>query len=342
MNRRFKNLSKIFIAALSILALVLTGCGKKDEGTAANTAGGYPSKPMNFVAPGGAGGGWDTTIRTVAKTLKDTKLVNVPMPVTNKPGGGGGVALAYLQELEGDDKTISVYSPPLLLIHLNGSSKLSYKDVTPIARLITDYGAFVVKKGSKYNNIGEIMDALKKDPKSVKFGGNSSAGSMDHIQFLMIAKAAGVKNIRDIDYISYQNNEGAAQLLGGHIDLLSTGLGDVSALLESGQLVGLAQTADERVGDGALADIPTCKESGIDAVFYNWRGLFGAPDMPEEALTYWEDTLAKMVETPEWDEAVKKNGWSKSFANSADFDAFLEKTNEEYKEILADIGMLKQ
>jgi putative tricarboxylic transport membrane protein len=342
MNKRFKNLSKMFIAALSIMALVLTGCGKKDEGSAANKEAAYPEKPMTFIAPGGAGGGWDTTIRTVAKVLKDTKLVDVPMPITNKPGGGGGVTLAYLQENKGDEKIVSVYSPPIILINLNGTSKYSYKDVTPIARLITDYAAFVVSKDSKYKSIAEVMEALKKDPKSVKFGGNSSAGSMDHIQFLMIAKAAGVKDIKKIDYISFQNNEGAAQLLGGHIDLLSTGLGDVSALLESGDLVGLAQTADERVGEGAIAEIPTCKESGIDAVFYNWRGLFGAPDMPEYALKYWEETLAKMVETPEWDEAVKKNGWSKSYANSADFAAFLDKTNEEYKEILDDIGMLKK
>ncbi|WP_319371291.1 tripartite tricarboxylate transporter substrate binding protein [uncultured Ilyobacter sp.] len=335
MKRRFKNLSKLFITALSISALVLTGCGKKDAGTT------YPSKPMTFIAPGGAGGGWDGTIRTVAKVLKDTKLVDVPMPVTNKPGGGGGVALAYLQELKGDAQTITVYSPPLILINLNGSSKLSYKDVTPIARLITDYGAFVVKKGSKYKTIADVMDALKKDPKSVKIGGGSSAGSMDHIQFLMIAKAAGVKNLKEIDYLSFQEGGANAQLLGGHIDLLTTGLGDVAALLESGQLVGLAQTADERVGEGVLAEIPTCKESGIDAAFYNWRGLFGAPDMPEEALKYWEDTLAKMVETPEWDEAVKRNGWTKSFANSADFSAFLDKTNEEYKEIMAEIGLLK-
>lgn len=343
MKKRIKKWSKLFIAALTVSALVLTGCGKKEAETASGDKGGaYPSKPMNFIAPGGAGGGWDATIRTVAKTLKDTKLVDVPMPVTNKPGGGGGVALAYLQELQGDDKAIAVYSPPLILINLNGSTKLGYKDVTPIARLITDYGAFVVKKGSKYKSIAEVMEALKKDPKSVKIGGGSSAGSMDHIQFLMIAKAAGVENLKDIDYLSFQEGGANAQLLGGHIDLLTTGLGDVSALLESGQLVGLAQTADGRVGEGALAEIPTCKESGIDAVFYNWRGLFGAPGMPEDAVKYWEDTLTKMVETPEWDEAVKRNGWTKSFANSAEFSEFLDKTNEEYKDILADIGMLKQ
>ena len=132
------------------------------------------------------------------------------------------------------------------------------------------------------------MDALKKDPKSVKIGGNSSAGSMDHIQFLIMAKAAGVTNLKEIDYISFQDGGAAAQLLGGHIDLLTTGISDVAQLAESGKLRVLAQTADKRIGTGVVAQIPTCKEQGIDATFTNWRGLFGAPDMPDYAVKYWQ------------------------------------------------------
>ncbi|MFT9486128.1 tripartite tricarboxylate transporter substrate binding protein [Tepidibacillus infernus] len=338
--RRF---SFILIVILALL-VVFTGCSNtttttKDAGQKEEVK--YPTKAMEFIAPAGAGGGWDLTIRTVAKTLEDTKLTSVAMPVTNKPGGGGGVALAYLQEKKGSDNIISVYSPPLLLINLNGSTEFSYKDTTPIAKLITDYGAFAVSKDSPYNSLNDVMEALKKDPKSVKIGGNSSAGSMDHIQFLIIAKAAGVENIKDIDYISFQDNSGAAQVMGGHLDLLTTGLGEVRALAEAGELKVLATTADRRVGTGVIAEIPTAKEQGIDATFENWRGLFGPPGMPEYAVKYWQDILAKMVETPEWKKAAENNGWDLAFANSEDFIKFLDKTNEDYKVILQEIGMLK-
>lgn len=324
----------IVCAVLLALAAVVAGCGKSGESV-------YPKGAMEFIAPSGAGGGWDLTIRTVAKVLQDTKLVSVPMPVTNKSGGGGGVNLAYLQTKKNADNIISVYSPPILLINLNGSTQLGYKDTKPLARLITDYGVFVVSKNSKYQTINDVMEALKKDPKSVKIGGASSAGSMDHIQFLIMAKAAGVENIREIDYISFQDGAASAQILGGHIDLLSTGLADVQQLVESGDLRALAQTADKRVGEGVLAEIPTCKEQGIDATFENWRGLFGTPEMPDYAVAYWSDVLAKMVETPEWAEASRKNGWDQAYMNSEDFVAFLEETNESYAEILREIGMLK-
>lgn len=336
MNRKIcKGVPIILVFALTI-SLIFTGCS-----SGKSKAPNYPTKAMEFIAPAGAGGGWDLTIRTVAKVLSDTKLVSVPMPVTNRPGGGGGVNLAYMQEKKGSDNIISVYSPPLLLINLNGSSKFGYKDTTPLARLISDYGAFVVAKNSKYKTITEVMDALKKDPKSVTIGGNSAAGSMDHIQFLMMAKAAGVQNLKEISYVSFQDNSGAAQVLGGHVDVLSTGLGEVRALLQSGDLRALASTADRRVGTGVLAEIPTCKEQGINATFENWRGLFGAPGMPEYAVKYWEDVLAKMVKTPEWAKACETNGWDQVYMNSTEFKKFLDETNEKYKEIMKEIGMLK-
>lgn len=330
------------LAVSLVGATLLTGCGSSDSNTAkAGASKDYPKKAMEFIAPGGAGGGWDLTIRTTAKVLKDTKLVSVPMPITNKPGGGGGVNLSYMQTKKGSDSLVSVYSPPILLINLNGSTDFSYKDTTPIARLITDYGAFVVPKDSKYNSIVEVMNDLKSNPKSVKIGGNSSAGSMDHIQFLMVAKAAGVEDIKDIDYVSFQDGTATAQLLGGHVDLLSTGLGDVEQLLKGGEVKVLAQTSKKRVGEGVIAEIPTVKEQGIDVVFENWRGLFGAPDMPEYAVKYWRDTLAKMVETEDWDKYCKKNGWDKAYLDQDDFVNFLGDVNEQYKSILEEIGMSK-
>lgn len=195
-------------------------------------------------------------------------------------------------------------------------------------------------KDSKYETIKDVMDALKADPKSVKIGGNSAAGSMDHIQFLIMAKAAGVENLKEIDYISFQDGTATAQILGGHVDLLTTGLADIMALVESGDLKALAHTGSERVGEGLLAEIPTCKEQGIDAVFENWRGLFGAPDMPAEAVAFWQETLSKMVETEEWKTESAKHGWAQSYLGQEDFKEFLIYTNEEYKIILDEIGLL--
>ncbi|MFU0831841.1 MAG: Tricarboxylic transport membrane protein [Oscillospiraceae bacterium] len=354
-----RSLKKRLLASTfaGLLAISVTACSST-AGTASNATASesaatnsgnsesqtveYPKKAMQFIAPAGAGGGWDLTIRTVAKCLQDTQLVDVPMPVTNMSGGGGGIALSYLEQHKDADNIIAVYSPPLCLINLNGSTELNYKDnTTPIARLITDYGCFSVAKDSKYNTITEVMDALKEDPKSVKIGGTSGAGSMDHIQFLKVAKAAGVKDIDKIDYVSFQDGQATAELMGKHIDLLTSGISDTIGLVESGSVKVLAITAEDRVGSGLIAEMPTCKEQGIDVTFYNWRGLFGPKNMPDYARQYWETTLEKMCQTQEWKDACDKYGWDLSYANSDDFEEFLDEENQEYMELLQDIGMLK-
>ena len=308
---------------------------------AASAADSYPSKPFEFIAPAGAGGGWDTTIRLVAKTLGELQLITQPMPVTNKPGGGGAVSLAYIQRKAKDPYVITVFSPPLLLINLTGQTPLGYKNLTPIARLIDDYGAFAVPKNSPYNTINDVGEAIKKDPKSVKVGGTSSAGSREHVQFLQAMRAAGITNLKEIPFISLQEG-GLANLMGGHIDLFSTGMAETVGALESGDIKVLAITAPERVKTGPLSAVPTLKESGIDTVFINWRGLFGAQQMGNEARDIMADALKKMSESKEWLDLCARNGWDPVYMGPDEFTAFLEKTNEEYKSILAEIGFLKQ
>jgi putative tricarboxylic transport membrane protein len=337
-----RNANKFLVAAitsLAVISLVLAGCSSQKPATQGKVD--YPTKPFEFIAPAGPGGGWDTTIRMVAKVLGDQKIVTQSMPVINKPGGGGGVALSYLNEKKGNPYEVAVYSPPLLLINLTGQTKLSYQNTTPIAMLINDFGAFAVPKNSKFNSINEVMDALKKDPKSVKVGGTSSPGSMDHIQFLIAAKAAGVTNLKDIPYVAFQGGEGTAALMGGHIDILTTGMAETVGGLQSGDIKVLALTSPEHIKDGPLAQVPTLKEKGINTVFINWRGLFGPPEMPDYAVKYLGDSLKKMSETGDWDAICKKNGWIKSYMPADEFKNFLAKTNDEYKAVLQELGLLK-
>jgi putative tricarboxylic transport membrane protein len=308
---------------------------------AAFAAAAYPSKNFECIAPAGPGGGWDTTMRMVTKVLTEQKFVTTAMPVSNRPGGGGGVALEYIQRKKADPYLLTVFSPPLILINLTGQTRLSYKNLTPISMLINDYGAFGVPKNSRFSNIGEVFEAIKKDPKSVKIGGTSSLGSMDHIQFLVAAKAAGITNLKELPYIAFQGGEGLASLLGAHIDLLSTGMAELVGPKESGDIKILALTAPTRVPSGPLSDVPTLKESGIDAEYINWRGIFGAPGMPETERAFMEDALKKMAETPEWKAICERNGWTPVYKGAGDFTAFLDQSNEEARSLLNEIGMLR-
>ena len=339
MNRTCR---KRLIFLISVLALsLLPGCGPHPAGSA-EAVSPYPRQSVELIAPAGVRSGSDLTLRSVAQCLRDTGLVEVPLPVTNRPGNGGGIALDYLHEHAGADDVLSVFSPPICLIHLNGSTPLSYlENTTPIAKLITDYGCFAVASGSPYQDLTQVMDALREDPGSVHVGGTSSVGSMDHVQFLKVAQAAGVESLDQIQYTGFEDGRVLAQLLGGHVDIVSAGIGDVVGLVESGDVRVLGITAEQRIGTGIAAEMPTCVEQGIDATFFNWRGIFGPKDMPEEALEFWENTLAELVQTPEWADTCEKYGWDMDYLGRQEFEEFLADVDEEYAALLEQVGLLE-
>ncbi len=302
----------------------------------------YPSKNFDCTAPAGPGSGFDTTMRLVTKTLTEEGIIKTAMPVTNRPGGGGGIALDYMQRRKGDPYSLVVFSPPLILINLTGQTPLGYTDITPISMLINDFGAFGVPKDSPYNNIKEVFEAIKKDPKSVKIGGTSSMGSMDHVQFMVAAKAAGVEDLKAIQYIAFQGGEGIAALMGGHVDLLTTGMAELVGPKESGDIKVLAVTSPKRIATGPLSDVPTLLDEGINSQYINWRGIFGAPGMPEAEKKFMVDALKKMTETDAWKAICDRNGWTQAYMNDVDFTKFLENVNEENKVVLAELGILNQ
>ena len=326
------------ILVLLLLGTVLAGCVKEEKPVKEQ----YPREAVELISPAGPGSGYDITIRSIAECLQSTGVVSVPLPITDKPGRGGGLSLEYLREAEGRDDVLSIFSPPLCLINLNGSTDLNYKDnTTPIARLVIDYGCFAVRADSPYQNLNQLMDALKKDPSAVRVGGTSSEGSMDHIQFLKIARAAGVGRLREISYEGFENGGAVAQLMGSRVDVLSVGISDAVGLVESKDIRVLAVTSRERLDGDVISQMPTCREQGIDADFSTWRGLFGPKDMPQYAVEYWEAVLAEMVESEEWKEICEKYGWTMEYESHEDFALYLDKVNAEYEVLLDEIGLLK-
>lgn len=323
----------VLLLVMGLTVYLLAGCGKND------TKAKYPEEAIEFIAPANPGGGWDTTARAVAKILEEQKLVSKAVPVVNKPGGSGAVGLAYLVGKKGSGYTIMVTSPPIIINGLSGKSQYTYKDTTPIARLITDYNVFVVKADSPYKTLGELLDTLKQKPSSIKIGGGSAPGGMDHIAFANVAKAAGV-DIKQLSYVSFQGGgEAITSLLGGHLDVISTGVGETIAQLEAGTVRILGVTSENRLG-GPMAHVPTVKEQGIDVTYQIWRGILGTPDMPPEAVKYLQNALAQMVKTQAWKDTLAKYQWNDAFDHE-NFGKFLDQENEVYKGILQELGLSK-
>jgi len=277
----------------------------------------YPSRPLEIVAPAGAGGGWDTLARTIDRSLAVEKLYPQPISVVNKVGGGGAVGLAYIFQKKGDDYELIVYSPPLIINTINKTFTQNYNELVPLAKLITDYQIFSVKADSPYKTFNDLMAALKKNPSALKFAGASSPGSMDHLAMCKVAHAAAI-NPKDLVYVAFNNaGEAITALLGGNVAFVSTGIGEMVPQLTAGTVRALTVTSATRRG-GPLKDVPTTREIGINTTYEVWRGIFGAPGMSKDAQTWWAKTLKTMVGTKTWKESLEKLQWVDAYADAKD------------------------
>lgn len=307
----------------------------------AATAGAWePKSTIEIVAPAGPGGGWDMVARMVMNTLTKEKLVNQPIIVSNKPGGGGAVGWRYLNKFKGKGEYLACNSSLLILNNLLGRSELSYKDFTPLANLETEWEVVVVASSSPYKTGKEFFEALKQNPGSLPIGVGPTLGNDDHLQFLMLARKFGIKP-KDINFVVYPGagGEQIPALLGGHVKALTIGMGEVVEQVKAGNIRILGVSSDKRVE--IFPDVPTWKEQGIDLVFAHWRGIMGPGGMSQGQTAYWDKVLGKMAETAFWKDNLAKLEQYPFYMDSKDYTQYLKEQNDEIGKLLKEIGMIK-
>ena len=338
------SMKKKFLGMLSIAALGLTLAACSDSESSGQSTSDYPKNNITIVAPSGAGGGWDLTARSIGKIMNETKLIEKPITVENKPGGGGAVFMAtYATKETKNDYMLMVKSPPILINNLKaeGNSPYGYQDTTPLAQLTKDFGAIVVRKDSPYNTLPDLLDAVKADPTNITMAGGSAPGSMDHLITILPAYKYGI-DPKAVKYVSYDGGgEAMAALLGNNADAIGTDISTVTAYVKSGDVRVLAVTAPDKLNIEGLEDVPTLYDSGIDTEFVIWRGIFGPKEMSDGAKEYWIEKLTALNEKDEWKEELKRNGWEQDFRVGDDFTKFLEEQETTITDILTALGMQK-
>ena len=234
----------------------------------------YPAKTVEFIAPASPGGGWDLTCRASAKVLQETKMVSVPITVFNKPGGLGAVVFNdIVRNRRTDDYVLIAFSSVLTSQLALKNIKGTYKDITPIASLVVDYGVLAVKKDSPYKDLKSFLSAMKKNPAAMSWAGSSAPGGLDHFKLCLIAQAYGIQP-KDVRFVTFQGGaEALAALLGGHVAGFVGDAAEIAAHSEAGTVQPLVILSPQRL-PGIYKDTPTAKELGLDVVSGNWRGFY--------------------------------------------------------------------
>ena len=306
----------------------------------AGAQGWSPSRNVEIIVGSAPGGSNDKTARAVEKTIVEGKLIPTTLSVVNKPGGGSSIAFTYVNQRAGDPHTLMVGTTALLANHIVGRSKLNHKDFTAVASLFNDYVVFAVNANSPIKTGKELTAKLKENPQSLSIGFATALGSHNHIAAGMLAKSISISP-RDLKVVAFKgSSEAITQLLGGHIDMVTTAAGNVSGHSAAGRLRVVGVSANQRFG-GALADIPTWKEQGVNLVYGGWRAIMAPKGLTAEQVAYWEGVLRKATESPEWKANIEKNFWFNDFVTSAQFTKDIDKDYNDMKAVLVDLGLAK-
>lgn len=299
----------------------------------------YPERTVEMVVAGNAGGGLDLTARALETALRDTKLFAQSFAIKNTGGAGGNIARTQVHQKKGDAHLLYIESNRIYVNRIVGTTPLTHNDVTPVARLITEYVALVVRAESPFKGAREVLDRVKSDPESVIFGVGTVPGN-DQMNILRAAMAWGV-DPRKVKIVPFKSSSDlTVQMLGGHVPVISTGLSEAIEHVKAGKARLLAVSAAEPL-PGDLANIPTWKSLGIDVVIRHWRGVFAPPGVPREVVVYWEKTLGALVKTEAWKKQLAHHGWFDAYADAAAFRRDLDVEEKVYARILGDLGMAK-
>lgn len=294
-----------------------------------------PKKPVEVVVHTDAGGGSDVFARHVAELIEQEKLLRQRMVVSNRAGGSGAVALAYMAGKKGEDHMIGYYTPTWWVTPLiRKEASHTILDLTPIAGLIDDPLVAVVKADSPYKTMKDFVEAAKKNPGQLKQSGGSVT-AITALYRVLIQKATGAK----WDHISFPGGgERLANLLGGHTHIQLNPPQVFAEHVRAGTLRMIATFTQKRLP--AFPNVPTIREQGIDIpLLIQSRGVLGPPGMPADAVKFWGNLFSRLVQTPSWKKYLEKNQIVDDYVPAAALGKFWAEQTDLMRSVLPEAGV---
>ena len=258
----------------------------------------YPTRPITFIVPYGAGGPVDVLARALAEPMR--QALGQSIVIENVVGANGTIGVGKAVRATPDGYTVSIGNWPSHIT--NGAIyNLNYdiqKDLVPIARLPQNPYIAVVRKDFPANTFQEFLAWLKANPDKAT-AGTAGVGSGQHISGVYVQKITGVK----FQFVPYKSgsSEIIRDITAGHIDFTFDQAITSLSHVKGGNVRGLAVTSDKRLD--AAPEIPTVDEAGAPGVYIStWYGLWVPKGTPQEAV----DKLGAAVRAAMADPALRQ------------------------------------
>ncbi len=296
----------------------------------------FPSRPIQFICPWGAGGGTDRVARMLAVLLE--KDLGQPVTVVNRTGGGGAVGHTAGSTAAPDGHTITIVTVEITMMHWMGLAKVTYSDFKPVALVNVDAAGVSVKADAPWKTLKELLDYAKANPGKLKASGTGKGGIWDLARAGML-KTAGIS----VDAIPWVPSEGAApglqELAAGGVQVVTCSLPEARSMIEAKKVKALALMGEKRAE--IFPDVPTLRELGLNWTMGAWRGVGVPKDTPDNIVKILEKSLEKAVQSADFKNFMVQNGFGILWKPSSEYGKFMADGDKEMGILMKEVGLVK-
>jgi tripartite-type tricarboxylate transporter receptor subunit TctC len=314
-------------ATLLLFALVATGPAS------AWAQGPFPSKPIELTVLFGAGSGADLLARKLAEAA--AKDLAQPVAVVNRTGAGGAIGYTHVRSQPADGHALVWNSNSISTTYHAGNMKVDYTAFAGVAQLTTEPVSLAVKADAPWKDIREFIAHAKAHPGEVRIG-NSGRGSFTHLVAVALENQTGAK----LTHVPFGQQLAITTVLGDKIEASVQLPAEIMTQVTGKQVRILAVTGEKRLG--ALPDVPTFRESGIDLALSLWRGIAAPKGTPDAVIARLESAFTTAAQSVEFREFAAKLGAAVEIRRAREFDAFIAQEDRDLAALMEQIGLRKQ
>ena len=302
-----------------------------------------PTKNVEFIIPAGTGGGADQMARAIQGIVAKHNLMKQSILPINKAGGAGAEGFLDVKNASGDPHKIIITLSNLFTTPLATGVPFNWRDLTPVQMLALDNFVLWVNAETPYKTPKEYIEAAKKAGGKFKMAGTGSKQE-DQIITVALEQQTGAKFI----YIPFKGGgDVAVQLVGKHADSTVNNPIEAVAQWRGGKLRPLCVFDPKRMpyptkvtDKMSWADIPTCKESGLDVDYLMLRGIFMPADVKPEHVNYYVGVLKRVRETPEWKTFMEQGAFNQTALSGKEYADWVAKEEARHVALMKGAGFI--
>jgi tripartite-type tricarboxylate transporter receptor subunit TctC len=297
----------------------------------------YPSRPINLIVPNPPGGSSDVNARILADVL--TKILKQPVVVNFKPGVAGQIGNSYVAKSKPDGYNLLMGLSSIMVSpeaeRVQGKTSLYEVDqLIPVGMISNDPMVMLVNANSPWNTLADVVKAAKAKPGTINYSSSGNFGPI-HLSVVMFEQAAGI-NLVQVPFGG--GGPSMMALLGSQVEITTAIPAVAMAQLQSGKVRAIAVSGPRRIK--VLPNIPTYRESGYDAEFNIWNGLFVPQGTPDSIVKVLRDAIREAATSGELESVMQQRGMIYEYLDQPEFKKFAKEDGDRMVKAVKLIGKL--